>query len=163
MVKINIVCIGKVKEGFFSDAVKEYQKRLEAYCQLTIEEIPEARVAPNAHEGDIETALAKEASALELRLPEQGNRGLIVAMCIEGKQLGSEQFSKFMKTCESVGKTPIYFIIGGSNGLHARIKQRADLQMAVSEMTFPHHLFRVMLLEQIYRAYKIADGGKYHK
>ncbi|MDR2360299.1 MAG: 23S rRNA (pseudouridine(1915)-N(3))-methyltransferase RlmH [Oscillospiraceae bacterium] len=163
MVKINIICIGKIKEGFFADAAKEYIKRLEAYCRLTIEEIPETRVTPNAHEGDIEAALAKEAAALELRLPGRGKQGLTAAMCVEGKQLGSEQFSKLLKTCESVGKTPIYFIIGGSNGLHPRVKEQADLLISASEMTFPHHLFRVMLLEQIYRAYKIAEGSKYHK
>jgi 23S rRNA (pseudouridine1915-N3)-methyltransferase len=86
-----------------------------------------------------------------------------MAACIEGKQLSSEQLSEFLQVCERNGKARLCILVGGSHGLHSRLKARAELKLSMSKMTFPHHLFRVMLLEQIYRAYKIAEGGKYHK
>jgi 23S rRNA (pseudouridine1915-N3)-methyltransferase len=160
MLSIKIICVGKMKEAFFADAVSEYQKRLTGYCRLDIEEIPETRVPVNPSEAEIDAALAKEADGIELRIPQGA---LLAALCIEGKQLDSLQLSKFISLCAVQGKSRLCFVIGGSLGLHRRIKASAQVLLSMSKMTFPHHLARVMLLEQLYRGFKIAEGSKYHK
>jgi len=160
MLHITIVCVGKLKEQFFLDAVREYQKRLTPYCKLNIEEVPEARLPINASDAEKGAALDKEAKAIELRIPIQC---LLIAMCIEGKQLDSPKLAAFIKACELSGKSDICILIGGSIGLHQRLKDRAEINLSMSEMTFPHHLFRIMLLEQLYRSFKINEGSTYHK
>jgi 23S rRNA (pseudouridine1915-N3)-methyltransferase len=152
--------VGRLKESYFNEASKEYQKRLGAYCRLTIEEVPESRLPVYASQAEIDAALSKEADAVELRLPKNA---LLIALCIEGKHLDSVQFSQLVQICERSGRSHICFIVGGSLGLHQRLKDRAEIRLSFSQMTFPHHLFRVMLLEQLYRCHKIAEGGKYHK
>lgn len=160
MLGIKIICVGKLKEKYFIEAAEEYIKRLSPLCRLEIEEIPESRLAAAPSEAEIEVALSKEAEGIEMRIP---SGALIIALCIEGKELDSLKFSKFLQVCAAKGKSRLCFIIGGSVGLHRRIKARADVQLSMSAMTFPHHLARIMLLEQLYRAFKIAEGSKYHK
>ncbi|MDR2605717.1 MAG: 23S rRNA (pseudouridine(1915)-N(3))-methyltransferase RlmH [Oscillospiraceae bacterium] len=160
MLHLTIVCVGKLKEQFFIDAVREYQKRLTPYCKLSIEEVPGARLPVNATDKEKLAALAKEAGAVELRIPDDC---LLIALCVEGKQLNTDKFAAFIKACELSAKNNVCFLIGGSIGLHQRLKNRAEINLSMSEMTFPHHLFRVMLLEQLYRGFKINEGSPYHK
>lgn len=160
MLSIKIICVGKLKETYFVDAVNEYQKRLTGYCRLEIEEIPESRNPGNPSPSEINAALLKEAEGIELRIP---NNALVIAMNIEGKELDSIKMAKFIQLCGIQGKNRICFIIGGSHGLHEKVKARADVNLSMSKMTFPHHLARVMLIEQLYRSFKIAEGSKYHK
>lgn len=160
MQKINILCVGKLKEKFYVDAAAEYVKRLSRHCKLTITELPETRLPDSPSPGDIERALLGEAQLLQSNLPKGG---AIIAMCIEGKTMSSEALSEKLEQLAVTGQSQISFIIGGSVGLHPSIKEKADLKLSMSPMTFPHHMARVMLLEQIYRAYQIADGTRYHK
>ncbi len=157
MIGIDLICVGKLKEKFFSDAVKEYEKRLSGYCKLNITEISENVVASPA---EITTALSKEGEKILAKIP---NGAYVAAMCIEGDGLSSEELSKKLSSLKVSGKSKIVFIIGGSNGLSDEVKERANLRLSMSKMTFPHHLARVMVLEQIYRAFKIEEGSGYHK
>ena len=160
MLNIKIICVGKLKEKFYLDASAEYKKRLSAYCKLEIEELPEEKRPSNPSAGDISAALLKEAENIKSRLPRSA---YVIAMCIEGRKMDSEAFSHTISSLASEGRSRICFIIGGSDGLDKSVKDTADMRLSMSDMTFPHHLARVMLLEQIYRAFKIAEGGKYHK
>lgn len=160
MFNIKILCVGKLKEKFYADAVSEYIKRLGAYCRLEIEELAESRLSNAPSDAEIAAALAKEAASIKLRIPKDA---LVIAMCIEGKELDSKQLSDFIELCGVNGKNRLCFVIGGSVGLDDSIKKEAALQLSMSRMTFPHHLARVMLLEQLYRGFKIAEGAKYHK
>ena len=160
MQKVTILCVGKLKEAFYAAAVAEYQKRLQRHCKLEIIELPEQRLGDTPSPAEIEQALAKEAALIEERLPRSGT---VIAMCIEGMELSSEALSKQLAQFASAGASQLTFLIGGSFGLHPRVKAHADLRLSMSPMTFPHHLARVMLLEQIYRAYQIECGTKYHK
>ncbi len=157
MVSIDIICVGKLHERYFSEACAEYQKRLLPYAKLTVSEIPEI---PVSAQGEIAPALSREAKKIEEKI---GSGAFVICMCIEGKGFSSVEFSKLMSDAKCSGKSRFCFIIGGSNGLSEEIKRRADIRLSMSEMTFPHHLARVMLLEQIYRAFKIEEGSGYHK
>lgn len=160
MLGVKIICVGKLKEKYFNDAAVEYVKRLGAHCKLEIEELPECRLPVNPSAADVEAALAQEAERIELRLPANA---AIIAMCIEGNMLDSMQLSAMLQKFAAYGKSRLCFIVGGSIGLHERIKSRADFRLSMSKMTFPHHLARIILLEQLYRGFKIAEGSKYHK
>lgn len=160
MQSVTILCVGKLKEKFYADACAEYQKRLQRFCRLTLLELPEERLPDEPSEAQIAAALDKEADAILDKLPRGGS---VVALCIEGKALSSVQLSETMSRWASQGVSQLTFLIGGSFGLSKRVKQRAELRLSMSPMTFPHHLARVMLLEQIYRAYQIQAGTKYHK
>lgn len=160
MQKVTILCVGKLKEAFYAAAVAEYQKRLQRHCKLEIIELPEQRLGDTPSPAEIEQALAKESALIEERLPRSS---AVIAMCIEGTELSSEALSKRLAQFASAGASQLTFLIGGSFGLHPRVKAHADLRLSMSPMTFPHHLARVMLLEQIYRAYQIECGTKYHK
>lgn len=160
MIGIKIICVGKMKEKFYIDAADEYSKRLSAYCRLEIEEIAESRLPERPAKAEIDAALNKEAEAIESRIPKGS---VVVALCIEGLETDSEGFAKIISKYASDGLSKFTFIIGGSVGLHHRIKERADVRLSMSPMTFPHHLARVMLLEQLYRGFNISEGGKYHK
>ena len=149
-----------MKEAYLTVAFDEYRKRLGAYCRFSLTEIPEQRLPEDPSEREIATALDKEADEIEKRLPAGA---AVVAMCVEGTQLSSPGFAKKLADWQNAGRSQLCFVIGGSFGLSERIKRRADLRLSVSEMTFPHHLFRVMLVEQIYRAFKILEGSRYHK
>ena len=158
MIWINIICVGKMKEKYYIAAAAEYVKRLGAYCRLTITEIPETQLPKEPSGAEISAAL--EAEARRMEIPE---RAAVFALCVEGRQMSSEKLAENLLAIASRGISRLVFIIGGSNGLAERIKDRADYRLSMSEMTFPHHLARVMLLEQIYRAFNISEGGKYHK
>lgn len=160
MQKVTILCVGKLKEKFYADACAEYQKRLTRQCKLDLIELPEQRLPENPSEAEIEAALSKEADAIEEKLPRGG---AVVALCVEGKALSSEQLADTLARYAAQGVSQVTVLIGGSFGLHERVKQRAELRLSMSPMTFPHHLARVMLLEQIYRAYQIQGGTRYHK
>ncbi len=160
MQNITILCVGKLKESFYLDACAEYQKRMTRLCALTLIELPEERLPDAPSRAQIDAALEREAGAIEAKLPRAG---AVVALCVEGRALSSEQLADTLARCATRGISQVTFLIGGSYGLAERVKARADLRLSMSPMTFPHHLARVMLLEQIYRAYQIQTGTKYHK
>ena len=160
MQKVTVLCVGKLKEKFYTEASAEYVKRLGRHCKIEIVELPEFRLPEAPSEGDVQRALTQEAAAIREKLPKGG---AVIAMCIEGKLLSSEDLSKKLEQLAVSGKTQLTFLIGGSFGLHQSIKDMADLKLSMSPMPFPHHMARVMLLEQIYRAYQISDGTRYHK
>lgn len=160
MIKLKIITLGKLKEKYLRDAQDEYLKRLSAYARTELIELEPVRLSENPSAGEIERALLAEAEMIKRKLPEGA---LITALCIEGKQLSSEELSAFNSERISRGTGTLVYIIGSSYGLHPDIKAKADLKLSFSKMTFPHQLFRVMLLEQIYRAFKIEEGGSYHK
>lgn len=160
MRKITLLCMGKLKEKYWRDAVAEYAKRLTPYARLTVEELEEERLPEHPSEAQIAAALAKEATRLEARIPVGA---AVIPMCIEGEGLNSVQFSSRLAKLAVEGVSETVFVIGSSYGLDPRIKARGKLKLSMSAMTFPHQLARVMLLEQIYRAMKIEQGGTYHK
>ena len=149
-----------MRERFYIDAFAEYSKRLGAYCRFECVEPAEQRLPERPSDAEIEAALNKEALEIEKQIP---NDAYVVALCVEGKQLPSEAMADLIGGRENSGKPKLCFIIGGSFGLAKRIKNRADLKLGMSKMTFPHHLARVMLAEQLYRGYKIKEGSRYHK
>ena len=157
---IRIICVGKLKELFYTDAANEYIKRLSGYCRLEILEISENRLQDAPSATQIEHALEKECTAIQAKIP---TGALTVALCVEGSEMDSSGLSEFLRESAVRGASRLCYIIGGSNGLHDRIKNEADIRLSMSKMTFPHNLARIMLLEQLYRAFKIAEGGKYHK
>lgn len=159
MIKITVIALSSLKEKYLREAAAEYVKRLCVYCDLKIIELAPVRLPEKASSAEIEAALSREAELIIKKIPE-GN--YVIPLCIEGKQLSSEDFSMMMSQQMNMGRG-VTFIIGSSCGLAESIKRRADLKLSFSKMTFPHQLFRVMLLEQIYRAFKISSGGAYHK
>lgn len=160
MLHVKIICIGKLKEAYLRDACAEYQKRLSAFCRLEIDELPSARVPDAPSQAQIAAALTEEGERLLARIPAGAH---VYAMCIEGRQCASEQFSAELQTLAVRGVSSVCFLIGGSWGLSGAARARAQARLSLSEMTFPHQLARVMLLEQLYRAFSIGSGGKYHK
>jgi len=160
MLSIRLICVGRLKERFYAAAAAEYVKRLGAFCRLELVELPEERLGEHPSPAEIGAALEREAQQIEKKLLRDGT---LVCLCVEGGQLDSEAFSELLSRTESSGKPRISFVIGGSYGLSAELKNRAELQLSMSKMTFPHHLARVMLLEQIYRGFQIKEGSKYHK
>jgi 23S rRNA (pseudouridine1915-N3)-methyltransferase len=157
---IKLICVGKLKESFYAAAAGEYQKRLSAFCRIDVEEIPEARLPENPSRAEIDAALKTEADAILARLPKAS---AVIALCIEGVELDSRELAARLEKLAAAGTSRLAFVIGGSNGLHGDVKDRAVLKLSMSRMTFPHHLARIMLLEQLYRSYMILSGGKYHK
>lgn len=160
MQKVNVICVGRLKERFYIDAAAEYMKRLQAFCDLSVIELAEQRLGDAPADAQIERALALEAEAIRAKLPKGG---AVVAMCVEGKEMSSEQLCDTMQRFAVSGKSQLTFLIGGSFGLHPSVKALADVRLSMSAMTFPHHMARIMLLEQIYRAYQIGLGTRYHK
>lgn len=160
MQRVTILCVGRLKEKFYTDAAAEYVKRLQRHCRLEIVELPESRLPDDPSPADIQRALRTEAEAIREKLPRGG---AVIALCIEGKPCSSQELSRRMMDYGIQGKTQLTFLIGGSVGLDEELKRKADWRLSMSPMTFPHHMARIMLLEQIYRAYQIAEGTKYHK
>ena len=160
MLSIHLICVGKLKEKFYREAVEEYTKRLSAYCKLNLVELPEVKLPQNPSQGEIQAALDKEGAAIRAKIPQNAS---VIAMCVEGKTRSSEELAALVRTWEQNAAKHLVFVIGGSYGLHPSIKEEAWVRLSMSPMTFPHHLARVMLLEQIYRAYQILSGSKYHK
>ena len=160
MQRVTVLCVGKLEEKFYLEAAAEYVKRLQRFCKLELVELPESRLPESPSPAEVQRALAAEAVAIRERLPKGG---AVIALCIEGKPCSSVELSRRMEELAVAGKTQLTFLIGGSVGLDESLKQQADWQLSMSPMTFPHHLARIMLLEQIYRAYQISAGTKYHK
>lgn len=160
MTNVHIICVGKLKEKFYMDAAAEYQKRLSPFCRLNILELPEEKLPPNPSQALIDAALAKEAAAICAKIPP---RARTVALCIEGQLLSSPELAKRLQTWETGPTNQLCFLIGGSFGLDESLKAEAQVRLSMSPMTFPHHLARVMLLEQLYRAFQINAGSPYHK
>ena len=159
MMNVTLLCVGKLKEPYYKDAFAEYRKRLGAFCRFTLEEISERRLPEDPSEAEIAAALRYEAAELEKHIPKGA---LLAAFCVEGEPLTSEVFSARLRSWASEGKSTVCFLIGGSFGLDEALKRRADARFSLSGMTFPHHLFRVMAAEQLYRAFTIGAGMKYH-
>lgn len=160
MTNVHLICVGKLKEKFYTDAVAEYAKRLSPYCKLTITELPEEKLPQSPSKSLIDAALSKEAANIRSKLPP---RARVVALCIEGQLLSSEELAKRLQTWEAGPTNQLCLLIGGSYGLDESLKAEAHVRVSMSPMTFPHHLARVMLLEQLYRAFKINEGSAYHK
>ena len=160
MQHITVICVGKLKEKFYLEAAAEYQKRLSRFCRLEVAELPEQRLRDAPSPGEIEQALAREAEQIRGKLPAGA---AVVALCIEGELRSSEALAQFLAETGNRGQSALAFVIGSSNGLHPSLKAAAQLRLSMSPMTFPHHLARIMLLEQLYRGYQILEGGKYHK
>lgn len=159
MIKITLITLGKLKESYLKSAVAEYAKRLSRYCNLDIVELNPQSLSENPSDREVDIALEKEAEMIFRQIPPNA---FTYALCVEGKQMPSDDFAKLFDRNISQGKN-MCFIIGSSFGLHPSVKSRCDMRLSVSEMTFPHQLFRVMLCEQIYRAFKICEGSRYHK
>ena len=155
-----ILCVGKLKEKFYTEAAAEYSKRLSRHCRLELIELPEQRLPEDPSPAEIDAALEREAAAIREKLPKSG---ALVAMCVEGTLFSSQELARRLMRFSLEGNSQITFLIGGSFGLHQSLKDRADLRLSMSPMTFPHHLARVMLLEQLYRGYQILEGSRYHK
>ena len=160
MQKITVLCVGKLKESFYKEAVAEYAKRLSRYCKLEIVELPEQRLPEEPSPAEIQQALQKEAELIGEKLPKGST---VIALCIEGQEMSSEKLADKLRGFAVDGASHLCFLIGGSCGMHPSVKAKAALKLSMSPMTFPHHLARVMLLEQIYRGYQILEGSKYHK
>ena len=160
MLSVQIICVGKMKEKFYIGAAEEYIKRLSAYCRLTVTELPEEKLPQNPSQALIDAALAREGQAIRAKIPANAD---LVALCVEGKLCSSEELAAHLLGWEQSSARHLVFLIGGSFGLDAGLKAQARLRLSMSPMTFPHHLARVMLLEQVYRAFKINEGSAYHK
>ncbi len=159
MIKVTVIAMSKLKEKYLIAAVEEYSKRLSRYCDLKICEIEPVKLSDKPSDAEITSALDKEAELILKHIP-QGSK--LVTLCVEGKPFSSPQLAKEIENQSKIGRG-ITFIIGSSYGLSSKVKQASELRLSMSAMTFPHQLFRVMLLEQIYRGFKINEGSAYHK
>ena len=160
MLDITVICVGKLKEQYYKDACAEYIKRLGAFCKITVTEFAEVRKPEEPSAAEITAALAKEAVSIRENVP----RGAaLMVLTPEGKMMSSPELAATLEKTAAGGTSKICFLIGGSDGIDAALKSEARLRISMSPMTFPHHLARVMLLEQLYRAMNISAGGKYHK
>ncbi len=160
MININFIVLGKLKEKYMKEFSAEYEKRLSGYCKLTVFELEPVKLSDNPSEQEIKNALTKETQMIKAKIPKNS---FVFSMCIEGKQMSSEELSKKLEDIALSGKNNITFIIGSSFGLSDEIKQMSDYKFSMSKMTFPHKLARIMLTEQVYRALSITNNAKYHK
>lgn len=160
MISITLIVLGKLKENYLKSACDEYLKRLTTLCKINVIELSPSYLPDNASDSEIERALENEKNMIISKIPKNSK---VVSMCIEGKQMSSKQFSSFFEETAVSGFGNITFIIGSSYGLSKSVKEKSDLKLSMSEMTFPHQLARVMLLEQIYRALMIGAKRKYDK
>ncbi len=158
--KITVICVGKVKEKFYRMAIDEYVKRLGRYCKPEIIEVADEKTPDNASAHEVELIKDKEGERILKNIRKDG---IVIALAIEGKMLSSEQLADKISQLGVKGESHIQFIIGGSLGLSEKVLKEADMLLSFSKMTFPHQLMRVILLEQIYRSYRIIQGEPYHK
>ena len=160
MFDITLIVMGKLKEKFYLSAAAEYEKRLKGYCSFRLLELPEHRLPENPSPAEIQAGLDKEAELIFSKIPKNS------WLCIftpEGKILSSEEFADRLKDVKNSGKSSACFLIGSSFGISQKVKEKADFKLSMGRMTFPHHLARIMVLEQLYRAESILSGSKYHK
>lgn len=160
MMNVTLICVGKPKEDYLRDACSEYEKRLGAFCRLSAEVIEPEKLSDNPSDSEIQAALQKEGDKILKKIP---SGAYIVAMCIEGKEMTSPQLAETIEKIPLSGFGSAAFVIGSSYGLCSRVKEVSALKLSMSRMTFPHQFARVMLLEQIYRAYSILGNRRYHK
>ncbi len=160
MVKIDLLCVGKIKEIYLVSGIAEYKKRLSRYCRLEILEVADERTPEEASAAEEEQIRKKEAERLSRLLKAEA---YVIALAIEGRQFDSLGLAKELERIPLSGKSHIQFVIGGSLGLHTDILKRADLLLSFSRLTFPHQLMRLLFLEQLYRTYRIQKGEPYHK
>ena len=158
--RLTLICVGKIKEPFFRDAVCEYCKRLGKYCKLEIVEVADEKTPDKASDAEEEKVKAKEGERILARIKEDA---YVCTLEILGNKYTSESFAKMMEQAAISGKSHMVFVIGGSLGLHSSVLKRSDCRISFSDMTFPHQLMRVILCEQIYRAYRIINKEPYHK
>ena len=157
--KISVICVGKIKEKFFTDAIKEYSKRMSRFAEFEIIEIPDERIPDNASEKETELIKKREGEKILSKIKQQS---YVISLCIEGKTLDSNELADIIKNA-CLRTSHICFIIGGSLGLSDEVKNRSDLRLSFGRMTLPHQLMRVVLSEQIYRVFMINSGATYHK
>ena len=160
MLNVNIICIGKIKEKYWTQAIEEYAKRLSAFCKFQIIELDEEKIKNNPSQSDIDKTLIAEGKRILSKIPKSS---YTIGMCFEGKIISSEELSKKTDDIALNGFSTINFIIGGSWGLSDEVKNACNFKLSMSKMTFPHQMARVVLCEQIYRAFEISTNGKYHK
>ncbi len=158
--RVTIVCVGKIKEAFYREALAEYVKRLSKYCKFTIEEVADEKTPDRASAAEEEIIKEKEAGRILAKIKDDA---YVCTLEIAGKRLSSEGFAEWIEKSALTGKSHITFVIGGSLGLHSSVMKRSNYALSFSEMTFPHQLMRVILSEQIYRAFRIMNGEPYHK
>lgn len=159
MLSVNIICVGKLKESYLRDAIAEYSKRMQPLCRLSVTELPEERTGDNPSPAEIARVITAESERIMAKI---GKGDYVIALCVEGRNISSEELSAQLEAVQQTHST-VDFIIGGSWGLSDALKARADYRLSMGKMTFPHQLCRVMLMEQIYRAFQITKGTKYHK
>ena len=159
MMNVNFIAFGKLKERFFREACEEYQKRLAAFAKVTVKELEPAFLPQNPSKTLIDAAFEAEAGKLRAVCKS----GFTIALCVEGKELSSEELSKKLENLASGGSSTLNFVVGSSFGLSENFKRECGFRLSMSPMTFPHELARVMLFEQVYRAFSIATNSKYHK
>ncbi len=157
---ITILCVGKIKEAYYREALAEYVKRLSKYCRLNVIEVADEQTPDKASDTEVAAILKKEEERILSKIPANSH---VISLAIEGKSLDSVAFSSLIDDLGISGKSNICFIIGGSLGLSDNVKSRSDMLLSFSKMTYPHQLMRVILTEQIYRAYRIIKGEPYHK
>ncbi len=160
MIKVNIIAVGKLKERYLRDACDEYIKRLGAFSKVSVVEIGEERCGDNPSDSEIENVKIKEGKRIIAKIPKLS---FIIPLCIEGTQYSSEDFSKKLESVQLAGSGEITFIIGGSFGLSDEVKSLGNMKLSFGKLTLPHQLMRVVLLEQVYRAFSISNNSKYHK
>lgn len=159
MIKVTLIALGKLKEAYLRDAVSEYTKRLSRYCDFDVIELEPVKLPDAPSRTQIDAALEKEAEMIIKKIPKNCD---VYPLCVEGKQFTSEEFAEKIDDLSGQGRG-VTFVIGSSYGLSEQVKVMAKTRLSLSKMTFPHQLFRVMLLEQVYRAFKINEGSTYHK
>lgn len=157
---ITIISVGKIKEKYLNDGIKEFSKRLSKYCKLKLIEVNDERAPENLSEAEMEIVKKKEGERI---LSKLNDSSYIITLCIDGKSLSSEEFSKQLDSLALSGNSNITFIIGGSLGLSQEVINKSHFKLSFSKMTFPHQLMKLILLEQIYRAFRISRGEPYHK
>ena len=160
MLSVSLICVGKMRERFYTEAFAEYAKRLSGYCRFSCVELTERRLPDKPSPSEIQQGLQQEAQDILRQIPSEA---YVVALCVEGREYPSEFMADLITECENSGRPKLCFVIGGSYGLADCIKKKSDLRLSMSKMTFPHHLARVMLAEQVYRGYKIKERSRYHK
>ena len=160
MLSVKFICVGRMREKFYIDAFAEYEKRLRSLCRFKLAELTEQRLGDNPSSAEISAALDREAQDILKAIPADA---FVTAMCVEGRQMPSEGMAKLIAERENSGKPKLCFVIGGSFGLSDEVKSLGKMKLSFGKMTLPHQLMRVVLLEQVYRAFSISNNGKYHK
>ena len=160
MLNITLIAVGKLKEKFYSDALLEYSKRLSGYCKFEVVEVKDERTPDNPTDREKQSVLDREAARIIEKIPKGAK---VITLCVEGKQLPSEGIADLLNNAAVGGTSKLVFVIGGSMGLSEEVKALSDLRLSFSKLTFPHMLMRVILAEQLYRAFTIIEGKTYHK